>query len=165
MMVSKRDLLFQGAIFRFHVKLQGCISYISRVFSKHPCSKIPKNSPPPKKNSENINWEKTPNTCITTLPRAGLMEPLDLWDRARKVASTVSPLPHSEGFPTSNLPVPSPFGSKRSMIGYVQGSKHINYHGLWTQFIKQSIIPQCHPLLSNQKHPLLFISYSVLSSS
>ena len=27
MMVSKRNLLFQGGIFRFHVKLQGCISF------------------------------------------------------------------------------------------------------------------------------------------
>ena len=27
MMVSKRDLLFQGATFRFHVKLQGCTNH------------------------------------------------------------------------------------------------------------------------------------------
>ena len=33
MMVSKRDLLFQGAIFRFHVKLQGCIRVYHRVSS------------------------------------------------------------------------------------------------------------------------------------
>ena len=28
MMVSKRDLLFQGAMFRFHVKLQGCMFFL-----------------------------------------------------------------------------------------------------------------------------------------
>jgi len=27
MMVSKRNVLFQGLIFRFHVKLQGCINF------------------------------------------------------------------------------------------------------------------------------------------
>ena len=33
-MVSKRDLLFQGAIFRFHVKLQGCCHFESPHFQE-----------------------------------------------------------------------------------------------------------------------------------
>ena len=34
MMVSKRNLLFQGLLFRFHVKFQGCIlqDHLLRVF-------------------------------------------------------------------------------------------------------------------------------------
>ena len=79
---------------------------ISRVFSKHPCSKIPKfpKFPPPhqKHTQAKISTEKNlPNTFSPP------------WNHDAGHHGTRWTFETPQGFPTSNLPVPSPFGSFR----------------------------------------------------